>query len=73
MRQGLRRDHEHYCPGAPAQAAKRVGPRGSGEFEEIEWEEALAIATERLATIRATDPNRLAFFTGRDQSQSLTG
>jgi anaerobic selenocysteine-containing dehydrogenase len=52
---------------------KRVGPRGSGEFAEIEWEEALAIATERLGAIRATDPNRLAFFTGRDQSQSLTG
>ncbi|HUN41848.1 MAG TPA: molybdopterin oxidoreductase family protein [Acetobacteraceae bacterium] len=52
---------------------KRVGPRGDGEFQEIEWDEALAIATERLARIRATDPNRLAIFTGRDQSQSLTG
>jgi anaerobic selenocysteine-containing dehydrogenase len=52
---------------------KRVGPRGSGEFAEIEWEEALTIATERLALIRATDPNSLAFFTGRDQSQALTG
>ena len=51
---------------------KRVGPRGAGEFVEIEWEEALTIATERLARIRATDPNSLAFFTGRDQSQSLT-
>jgi sulfite dehydrogenase (quinone) subunit SoeA len=52
---------------------KRVGPRGAGEFVEIEWDEALAIAVERLAHIRATDPNSLAFFTGRDQSQSLTG
>jgi sulfite dehydrogenase (quinone) subunit SoeA len=52
---------------------KRVGARGTGEFKEIEWEEALAIATERLALIRATDPNSLAIFTGRDQSQSLTG
>ncbi len=52
---------------------KRVGPRGAGEFVEIEWDEALSIATERLAKIRATDPNSLAFFTGRDQSQSLTG
>ena len=33
----------------------------------------MAIATERLARIRATDPKKLAFFTGRDQSQSLTG
>jgi anaerobic selenocysteine-containing dehydrogenase len=51
---------------------KRVGPRGSGEFAEIEWNEALAIATERLARIRETDPDKLAFFTGRDQSQALT-
>jgi anaerobic selenocysteine-containing dehydrogenase len=52
---------------------KRVGPRGSGSFEAISWEEAMRIATERLAAIRATDPSRLAFYTGRDQSQSLTG
>ncbi len=45
----------------------------SGEFREIEWDEALSIATDRLASIRATDPKKLAFFTGRDQSQSLTG
>ncbi|MGC9269992.1 molybdopterin oxidoreductase family protein [Acidiphilium sp.] len=52
---------------------KRVGPRGSGEFVEIEWDEAMAIVTDRLARIRATDPNKFALFTGRDQSQSLTG
>ncbi len=52
---------------------KRVGPRGSGEFEEIEWEEALGIATGWLSKIRETAPKKLAFFTGRDQSQSLTG
>ena len=28
------------------------GPRGSGEFEEITWDEALQIATDRLAPIR---------------------
>ena len=33
----------------------------------------MQIATKRLAHIRSTDPKRLAFFTGRDQSQSLTG
>ena len=52
---------------------KRVGPRGSGSFKAISWDEALGIAAGRLAAIRATDPNRLAFYTGRDQSQSLTG
>ncbi len=51
---------------------KRVGPRGSGEFKEIEWEEALDVATAWLSRCRATNPRKLAFFTGRDQSQSLT-
>ncbi|MDE0588510.1 molybdopterin oxidoreductase family protein [Halocynthiibacter sp. C4] len=51
---------------------KRVGPRGSGEFEEISWDEALSLATSRLAKIRKEAPEKLAFFTGRDQSQSFT-
>ena len=52
---------------------KRVGPRGSGEFEEISWDEALEIAAGWLEPIRRDDPSKLAFFTGRDQSQSFTG
>jgi anaerobic selenocysteine-containing dehydrogenase len=52
---------------------KRVGPRGEGPFEEIEWDEALGIATKWLSDIRNTDPRKLAFFTGRDQSQAFTG
>ena len=52
---------------------KRVGPRGEASFVEIEWDEALGIATAWLDAIRRSDPRRLAFFTGRDQSQSLTG
>ena len=51
---------------------KRVGPRGSGAFEEITWDEALDIATGWLQPLRAQAPERLAFFTGRDQSQSFT-
>ena len=51
---------------------KRVGPRGSGEFKEITWEEALQTAVDWLAPVRKNDPSKLAFFTGRDQSQSFT-
>ncbi|QFR34924.1 molybdopterin oxidoreductase family protein [Ancylobacter sp. TS-1] len=64
---------QHYSPARLRKPLLRTGPRGSGQFREIEWEEALSIATERLGHIRRTDPKKLAFFTGRDQSQSLTG
>jgi anaerobic selenocysteine-containing dehydrogenase len=47
--------------------------RGEGDFVEVSWEHALDVLTERLAEIRRTDPNRLAYFTGRDQMQALTG
>jgi len=51
---------------------KRIGPRGSGAFEEISWDEALELATSWLKPIREEAPEKLAFFTGRDQSQSFT-
>ena len=62
-----------YSPARLRKPLKRVGERGAGEFQEIEWDEALAIAAGWLGDIRRTDPKRLAFFTGRDQSQALTG
>jgi len=64
---------QHYSPARLRRPLLRVGERGAGEFKEIEWEEALGLATQWLGEVRATDPRRLAFFTGRDQSQSLTG
>ena len=50
----------------------RVGPRGSGEFKRISWDEALNVAVEWLKPLRKKAPEKLAFFTGRDQSQSFT-
>ncbi len=47
--------------------------RGEGQFEPISWDRALDLLTERLQRIRSTDPKQLAFFTGRDQMQALTG
>ena len=64
---------QHYSPARLTKPLKRVGPRGSGEFREIEWEEALSTAAGWLKEVRERDPRKLAFFTGRDQSQSLTG
>ena len=64
---------QHYSPARLSKPLIRVGERGSGEFREIEWEEALRTATMWLSEVRNTDPKKLAFFTGRDQSQGLTG
>ncbi len=64
---------QHLSPARLRAPMKRTGPRGSGEFKEISWDEALTLATEWLAPIREKHPEKLAFFTGRDQSQSFTG
>jgi anaerobic selenocysteine-containing dehydrogenase len=64
---------QHYAPARLDSPLLRTGPRGSGQFRKISWDEALSLATEWLGDVRAKDPKKLAFFTGRDQSQSLTG
>ena len=64
---------QHYSPARLKKPMLRTGERGAGEFREIEWDEALALAATWLKETRERDPDRLAFFTGRDQSQALTG
>ncbi len=61
---------QHYSPARLSKPLLRVGERGSGEFREIDWEEALRTATLWLSEMRNRDPRKLAFFTGRDQSQA---
>ena len=43
---------QHYSPARLSKPLKRVGPRGAGEFEEIEWDEALEMAVSWLAPLR---------------------
>ncbi len=63
---------QHYSPARLRAPLRRVGARGEGKFEEISWDEAIDMVVKRLAPIREKAPHKLAFFTGRDQSQSLT-
>src|SRR6476661_8305275 len=39
---------QHYSPARLNKPLLRVGERGSGEFKEIEWDEALQLATDWL-------------------------
>ncbi|MFO1506738.1 MAG: molybdopterin-dependent oxidoreductase [Lysobacterales bacterium] len=64
---------QHYSPARLSNPLLRVGERGAHEFREIEWDEALALAAKWLGDIHVRNPDELAFFTGRDQSQALTG
>ncbi len=64
---------QHLSPARLQSPLKRVGKRGEGKFAPVSWQEALELATSWLKPIREKDPKKLAFFTGRDQSQALTG
>ncbi|GAB4090668.1 molybdopterin-containing oxidoreductase family protein [Hydrogenophaga soli] len=39
---------------------KRVGPKGSGQFQPVGWDEALADITQRLQHLAAQDPRAIA-------------
>jgi anaerobic selenocysteine-containing dehydrogenase len=49
---------QHYSPARLRKPLLRVGKRGAGRVREIEWDEALALATAWLKPIRATQPGR---------------
>ncbi|MEV8466792.1 molybdopterin oxidoreductase family protein [Fluviibacterium sp. DFM31] len=63
---------QHTAPSRLRTPLLRTGPRGSGQYREISWDEALSTAVGWLNDLRETAPQKLAFFTGRDQSQSFT-
>ncbi|MFM2261954.1 MAG: hypothetical protein RI959_630, partial [Pseudomonadota bacterium] len=48
-----------YHPERVLQPLKRVGPKGSGQFEPISWSQALGDIAQRLQAIAATDPQAI--------------
>ncbi len=48
-----------YHPERVLQPLKRVGPKGSGRFEPVSWEAALAEIAARLKAIAARDPEAI--------------
>jgi anaerobic selenocysteine-containing dehydrogenase len=48
---GNRAHDIHYAPGRVHEPIKRVGPRGSGEWQTISWDQALDEISEKLKTI----------------------
>jgi len=54
---------EVYHPDRIAQPLRRTGPRGSGTFTRIGWDEALSTLTAQLKGIREKGADRLALFT----------
>ena len=48
-----------YHPGRILQPLKRVGPKGSGQFEPVGWDEALDTIAARLKSIAARDPQAI--------------
>ncbi len=61
----------HYHPSRIKTPLRRVGERGSGEWESISWDEAINTVTSRLRQIRVGDgPNTVAFMDG-EESEGL--
>lgn len=54
-----------YHPDRLLHPLRRAGPRGSGKWEQISWDDALGEITERLNSIRSTDgPEAIALGQG---------
>ena len=67
-----------YHPDRILQPMKRVGPKGSGQFEPVSWDAALDNIASRLKTIAAVDPQAILPYSyagtmGLVQGESLAG
>ena len=62
---GVRGADYAYRPDRILSPLHRVGQRGSGEFEEISWEEAIALISEKLLSLRESHgADSVAFYSG---------
>lgn len=53
---------------------RRTGPRGSGQFEPVSWDEALDVIVARMRALSADfGPESLMFFSGSGQLSALNG
>jgi anaerobic selenocysteine-containing dehydrogenase len=61
--------NHQYHPERLLYPLRRVGPRGSGKWRRITWDEAYDELAERLNACRASDPTQFAFHQGRSRSK----
>lgn len=62
-----------YYPDRIVHPLRRVGPRGSGRWERVSWDEALDDIGARLRALRdAGRPEQLVFHYGRDKTKGFT-
>jgi thiosulfate reductase/polysulfide reductase chain A len=51
---------------------KRIGPRGSGKWEQISWDEAIEDISQRLRTLRKEErPEEMVLLYGRDRTNGF--
>ncbi len=61
--------NHQYHPERLLHPLKRVGPRGSGRWKRITWDEAYDELARRLNACRESDPSEFAFHQGRSRSK----
>ncbi len=62
-----------YYPERVVHPLRRAGPRGSGRWERVSWDEALDDIGARLRALReAGTPEQLVFHYGRDKTKGFT-
>lgn len=63
-----------YDPDRILYPLRRTGPRGSGQWKRVSWDEAIAEVADRIkAVLGKGHPNEIMFKWGRDRSGGATG